>query len=525
MTKPSFIVTLPPPTPNGGLHVGHLSGPFLASDVFTKAQRLAGAATFVTSYSDMNQSYVRVTAERQGVDPTALALGWSRDILETLGTYGCDVDTFHVPDARSNDFVRALFLRLYEAGALVRKPIPFFWSRARGRFLDEAGVSGHCPNCLDKCKCGICEGCAQINTAETLLAPRDTLSGDTALELRTVDVLVLETDRFRNAIARFYAENPRFRTRYRWVVEDALRGPLPDFPVTVPGDWGIAIDHPHFPGQVVNAWAEVMADFVFLYEQAAGSLPDGVAPRVINFFGFDNSYFYAVIHVGLLAAGGLDRWMPHATVINEFYNLDHAKFSTSANHVIWARDLAQHHDPDLGRFYAAMNTPGFEKGNFNERDMTTVVEAKLNVPWRRLAALFNQALDLHGPALAAPEEALLAAGRQAVRRIHESYGIERFHLRQAAEDTLHLVGFILDRLESLSAAAEPERRFAGVAFLVQCLAAAAYPVMPRVGRDLFARVSDQPLESLDFAPAAAARALPDELFTVPAEAKTLAGVA
>ncbi|MFL6534778.1 MAG: class I tRNA ligase family protein, partial [Pseudomonas sp.] len=33
-----FIVTITPPTPNGDLHIGHLAGPFLSADIFTRCQ-------------------------------------------------------------------------------------------------------------------------------------------------------------------------------------------------------------------------------------------------------------------------------------------------------------------------------------------------------------------------------------------------------------------------------------------------------------------------------------------------------
>ena len=35
------IVTITPPTPNGDLHLGHLSGPFLAADVCARTLRQA----------------------------------------------------------------------------------------------------------------------------------------------------------------------------------------------------------------------------------------------------------------------------------------------------------------------------------------------------------------------------------------------------------------------------------------------------------------------------------------------------
>ncbi|MEQ8966364.1 MAG: class I tRNA ligase family protein [Azospirillaceae bacterium] len=486
-----LIVTLPPPTPNGGLHVGHIAGPFLAADVFAKAHKQAGKAVFVTTYNDSNQSYVRVTAERQGVDPMTLALGNGRDIVETLGLYGSDIDAYVQPDADSDRFARELFLRLHADGALVAKDMPFFWSPARGAFLDEAGVTGFCPVCLDACKCGVCEGCTTVTTAKTILAPRDTVTGDTDLEIRRVRVLVLEVERWRDAIAAFYAANPRFRPRYRWVVEDALAaGRLADFPVTLPGDWGIAVEHPDFPGQVINAWAEVMADLLYCYRRAAEETEAPRPPAVVNFFGHDNSYFYAIVHVALHAAAGETAWLPHATVINEFYNLDNAKFSTSAGHVLWARDLVARHDPDLIRFFLALHSPGFEKGNFTEAEMTAVIETEVASVWHRLATALNEAAGARPLAGAAPEPVLADAAGRAVRRVARSYAVERFHLRQAAEDLLHLLRFAAERAGAIDAAPDPTARAAGVVALLHGFAEAAYPVMPAAAARLGAALRD-----------------------------------
>ena len=55
---------------------------------------------------------------------------------------------------------------------------------------------------------------------------------------------------------------------------------------------------------------------------------------MVNFLGFDNTYFYAIVHAALLIASGEQDWLPYGSITNEFYNLDHSKFSTSRNHVI-----------------------------------------------------------------------------------------------------------------------------------------------------------------------------------------------
>ncbi|HEX6376093.1 MAG TPA: class I tRNA ligase family protein [Allosphingosinicella sp.] len=474
-TPPVYIVTLPPPTPNGSLHVGHLAGPFLAADVFVKAARLAGSAALAVSYSDSNQSYVQATAARLGLEPQALASQCSREILEALALYGCSVDSFSEPTAASNGFVRELVLGLHRRGGLVEKEMSFFYSPGRGRFLGEAEVAGFCPNCLDRCKCGICEGCAFINSAETLVSPREAISGPADLERRKARVLVLEMEPHRAAIQAFYAADRPFRPRYRWLIEDALRQRLPDFPVSVPGDWGIALGA-DFPGCVVNPWAEVMGQFLYCYRDAAGRLPAGGDRRVVNFFGFDNSYFYGIVHIALLSALGQMKWAPYVTMINEFYDLEHRKFSTSHGHVLWAADLARRHDPDLVRFYLALVGPGFERANFSEPEMAAAIEERVARPWRELASHHNRRLGSLAGRLAAPSPAVREAGLACLERIASRFSLERFHLRQAAEDLIHLLDFAA--AHGSQDADDDAQILADTAHLVRCFARAVYPLCP-----------------------------------------------
>lgn len=506
----SLIVTLPPPTPNGGLHVGHLSGPFLSADVFTRAARLQGAQVFTSCYSDMNQSYVRVTAARQKRDPHELVDFWTRDIVATLGQYAIGVDDYFPVDESSERAVRRLFLQLYERGILVKKPFPVYRSRSSGEHFDEAGISGYCPACLAHSKCGICESCSSINDPLTLLRPSVTLTGETGLEVEYVELMVLELERFRDNIASVYERNRRFRPRFLWVVEDALAAPLPDFPITTPGSWGFAIDHPDFPGQVINAWPEIMAQQIYGHrramERAAGL---GANPAVVNFYGFDNAYFYAVVHAALLSVIDDGRWLPHGAINNEFYNLDHSKFSTSNNHVIWAGDLLARHGADEIRFFAAWNNPGTEKANFNEADMAGVLARTLHGLWERIARPFNARLAA-GATVAGPTSAQAAsAGAAALARVYASYSLERFHLRQAAEDVLHLMDYIAGQL------GDADSSLADAAHLLRSLALAIAPLTPAAAETLSQCLCGVAIEQLDAATEVRAAALPQALFAKP----------
>lgn len=470
-TSPDFIVTLPPPTPNGSLHVGHMAGPFLAADIFTKAAQALDQKVHVLSFSDTNQSYVRATAENQNRDPAELASTWTKDICETLDAYSCQVDYYFEPHTQSNNFVLEKIIELYTQGVLKIKPYPFLYSIDDEQFLDEAGASGLCPRCLDDCKCGICEACGFPNQADTLINPRSTNNPSARVEVRYQDVLILEVESWRNSLREFHNFSDAIRPKYRWLVDDALTSPLPDFPITVPGSWGIKVDHPDLPGQVINAWPEIAFNFVYAYQKA---IPDiSKTPKIVNFFGYDNSYFYAFVHVALLQAANLDQFLPHATIINEFYNFENAKFSTSRGHLIWAKDIAQTYPADLIRFYSALSSPGFEQGNFKVQDMQDVIENRLIKPYQRIAIAARKAID-DTDNFAFTEQMATTL----IYRVATSLDENRFNLRQAAEDILKGLSAIEDSLS----VSEMDRT--SLMELLKAWAHSCAPIMPTLSKNL-----------------------------------------
>src|SRR5262245_57643243 len=62
------LIVAPPPTPNGDLHVGHMSGPYLAADIYRRQVLQDGHEAIYTVSTDDHQSYVDTTARRLGTD-------------------------------------------------------------------------------------------------------------------------------------------------------------------------------------------------------------------------------------------------------------------------------------------------------------------------------------------------------------------------------------------------------------------------------------------------------------------------
>jgi methionyl-tRNA synthetase len=70
---PISIVTAAPPTPNGELHLGHLSGPYSGADIHARAARLLGRTGLYLTGSDVHQSYVPLKARELREDPLVMA--------------------------------------------------------------------------------------------------------------------------------------------------------------------------------------------------------------------------------------------------------------------------------------------------------------------------------------------------------------------------------------------------------------------------------------------------------------------
>src|SRR5205085_8788147 len=60
------LVISAPPTPNGDLHLGHLSGPYVAADVHARYMRMRGSDVVTLCGTDDNQSYTAVKAKQLG---------------------------------------------------------------------------------------------------------------------------------------------------------------------------------------------------------------------------------------------------------------------------------------------------------------------------------------------------------------------------------------------------------------------------------------------------------------------------
>lgn len=490
------VVTAAPPTPNGDLHLGHLSGPYAAADIYTRARRLTGHDAVYLTGSDLHQSYVPVKARADGVDPYRMADGYADDIARVFAAIGFAPDACPRParDRRHRDLVVEFIATLHARGALVPRTGDGLHCARCDRYLFEAYVSGGCPHCKADSDGNSCEACAQPNNCVDLVDPVCNVCG-TSPTRRPYRRLVFPLHRYADRLRAYHARTV-MSPQLEALCATMLAAPLPEIPLTHPTDWGIASPVAGFTDQRVYVWAEMVPGYLAALAEALAArgggdwraVWDAPESEVVQFFGFDNGYFHTVLFPALLMAYDPAMRLPDALLTNEFLHLDDAKFSTSRGHAIWARELLDHVPASAVRFALAHDRPETGPSSFTLDRFRALVDQELAGRWQSWLDALADRVPLTGvPPLDDPlpsHRRFLADLADLARQCLAAYSAAGFSPRTATRVLVDVVRRATEfaagqsRLRAFGPSAASDAAVAAETAAARTLAQLAWPVMP-----------------------------------------------
>ncbi len=389
----NVLVAPPPPTPNGDLHLGHLSGPYIGADIYTRYLKLRGVNAFYTCGAHDNEGYVLTTAERLGLTGRELADKSSDAIRSTLKKAKIEVDHYWRPDNSPEylDFIHGFFKKLYSEGKIVKKETPSFYCKSCRKYLFQSFVEGKCPQCGSTSQANSCETCGRSNHYNDLIDPQCKSCGDKPVE-RPLAKFYFPLKPYEKQLREYY-KTVKMDPRLRAICERSLLDGLPERAITQVTNWGVSVPMEGFEDQRFDPWFELAAgQCLFGTQQLSRSLEqtsgwerfwkaeDG---NVVQFFGFDNGYFYALLFPALLLAYDSSINLPKVFVNNEFYRLEGDKFSTSRGHAIWGSDFFDQFSADTVRFYLAHTRPETQQTNFSQAEFERTVQRELKDEWNQ----------------------------------------------------------------------------------------------------------------------------------------------
>ncbi|MFJ2744717.1 class I tRNA ligase family protein [Streptomyces sp. NPDC087440] len=350
----SVRVFCPPPTPNGGLHLGHLAGPYVRADLFARALRSAGRPARYVTGTDDHQSYVAAAARLTGSTPAAVSGEQGDRIVRTLRAAGVDLARTVRPgtDPQHAHRIRDWFDRLAASPAVRVRTEPTAYCADCDLSLFQAFARGTCPSCHASSDGEICEACARPNQARELVDVRCRICGGAAVE-REETGLWLDLGQYTGQLRAFLTRTT-LSPDLRDVVERLLDDPLglPPYRLTRTTTWGVPVGDD--PAQRLDAWADLA--LTFLDANRTETQEHGPADTAL-FLGLDNGFYYAVLLPALAFATSTEEYLPTSYVTNRFLHLDGAKFSTSRGHAVWADDALAGADPDAVRLALLRTAP------------------------------------------------------------------------------------------------------------------------------------------------------------------------
>ncbi|GAA1988386.1 class I tRNA ligase family protein [Kitasatospora viridis] len=413
------VIITPPPTPNGGLHVGHVAGPYLRADLNTRLLRMFGAQAVHASHIDNYQTYVKRKADEKQRDVEEFRLDMiaaiERDYAALDMEFGSRIDNTAAPYVA---YLRGCVEELLGDPRAVAKDE---WVTAEGRSAVEAFVSGLCPDCLQQAAANVCENCGRPLTLPELLAPRAEPSGSgefKQLPSGVPTVLSIGAEDLRE-LRRLH----RSITRDDVFIDELVDGLRPhDLTLTLRSEYGFPVGQ----DRVVNPWIEIFFAHMYALGQILG-LPqsctlDDVRQvvrsredlRLTYYFGTDNTYYYAAVLPLLAVVFGLPGAVPVALKTNRFLRLGGRKISSSRNNAVWAADFGTSVPVRSARSALARSCPEYGERDFVPPDEADEADQR---DWAVGRTEFPVATTPAGRAFAAALERLAAPERFTVRDV------------------------------------------------------------------------------------------------------------
>jgi methionyl-tRNA synthetase len=513
--RPVFVFSTPP-TPNGDLHLGHLSGPYLGADVFRRFQRMHGVNAYHLTGSDDFQSYVVGRARQDCTTPQQVAAHFAAEIRATLALMDIPVDEFYLTsDAPGyTDGLRAYFSRLVASAGVTPTKAPALVDARTGEYLYEGDVHGSCPSCAARTGGNICEECGEPNLCVDIGAPMSNRP-DVTIETAEVERFSLPLHDFRDVVLDHHRRGkvaPRLADLARRVFD---RGEF-HLPVSHPSDWGVPPAEPVAGDQVIWVWPEMAYGFLHGIGELGRRLGKNWSAdrpsddwKIIHFFGYDNSFYHTILYP-ILYRLAYPEWTPDIEYnVNEFLLLDGQKFSTSRRHAIWGKEILSPDSVDAVRYYLALTRSERERTDFRLDDFVRANDETLVGVWQHwlddLGLLVTRQFAGHAPDAGAwtpVQSAFLGRLQLRLDMIALHLDADGFALSDAVHEINELVTDTVRFAHAHRPLADDPARYdewrTAVALelaAARLLAAVTAPIMPRFAQRLAARLGQSVMDS------------------------------
>jgi len=374
-------VTAALPYANGGVHIGHLAGVYVPSDIYVRYLRLKKQDVLFIGGSDEHGVPITIRAKKEGITPQDVVDRYHTMIKKSFEDFGISFDIYSRTSSEThNRLASDFFKKLYEDGKLIEKETEQYYDEEAHQFLADRYITGECPFCHNPKAYGDqCEKCGKDLAPTDLINPQSTISGSKPVLKKTKN-WYLPLNEYQEWLKQWILDGHKeWRPNVYGQCKSWLDMDLQPRAMTRDLDWGIPVPVDGAEGKVLYVWFDAPIGYISNTKELCDAKPEqwgkweqwwkNEDTRLVHFIGKDNIVFHCIVFPVMLKAHG-SYILPDNVPANEFLNLENDKISTSRNWAVWLHEYLEDMPgkQDVLRYVLTANAPQTKDNNFTWKD-------------------------------------------------------------------------------------------------------------------------------------------------------------
>ena len=369
-----YLITSALPYANGPVHIGHLAGVYVPSDIYTRYLRLKGYDVISVCGSDEHGVPITIKAKKEGITPQQVVDRYHEIIEKSFRRLGMSFDIYSRTSSPTHRVTASEFFRkLYDEGKFIEQTSEQFYDEEAKTFLADRYIVGTCPRCQNEKAYGDqCEKCGSTLSPDELINPKSAVSGAVPVKRETKH-WYLPLDKYEGFLREWILEGHKeWKSNVYGQCKSWLDLGLQPRAVSRDLDWGIPVPVEGADGKVLYVWFDAPIGYISATKDLT---PDwekywkSEDTKMVHFIGKDNIVFHCIVFPSMLKAHG-DYILPENVPANEFLNLEGDKISTSQNWAVWLHEYLDEFPgkEDVLRYVLCANAPETKDNDFTWKD-------------------------------------------------------------------------------------------------------------------------------------------------------------
>ncbi len=364
------LVTSALPYANGPVHIGHLAGVYIPSDIYTRWLRLKKEDVIWVCGSDEHGVPITLKAKKEGVNPQDIVDKYHNIIKDSFKELGISFDIYSRTSNKVHYETASEFFEIINnKNGFIEKTTEQYYDPEAKQFLADRYITGTCPQCsYDKAFGDQCEKCGSSLNATDLINPKSAISGAKPV-LKNTKHWYLPLDKDQQFLEKWILEDHKeWKPNVFGQCKSWLDSGLHPRAVSRDLDWGVPVPVENADGKVLYVWFDAPIGYISATKELTKDWKKywkDSETKLVHFIGKDNIVFHCIIFPAMLKNEG-SYILPENVPANAFLNLEGDKISTSRNWAVWLHEYLEEFkgQQDVLRYVLTANAPETKDNNF-----------------------------------------------------------------------------------------------------------------------------------------------------------------